>query len=127
MRTEEGWVEDDVVVAESSLLRVERDTGYGSVPGLEDKELADPAELERQVMLAEWGPILAIPIRWDYPAQCRGERRAGLGRFRHGGLLQATATVQPGIAFGKGASGGFEERLDHAEYRRGAADGRRSG
>jgi hypothetical protein len=46
---------------------VERDTGYGSVPGLEDEELADPAELERQVMLAEWGPILAIPIRWDRP------------------------------------------------------------
>ncbi len=67
MRTEEGWIEDGVVVAESTLIRVERDTGYGSVPGLDDKELADPAELERQVILAEWGPILAIPITWDRP------------------------------------------------------------
>jgi hypothetical protein len=43
-------------------VHVERDSGYGSVPGLEDEELADPAELERQVMLAEWGPILALPV-----------------------------------------------------------------
>jgi len=44
-------------------VRVERDTGYGSVPGLEDEDLADPAELERQVMIAEWGPILALPVK----------------------------------------------------------------
>jgi len=67
MKTEEVWIEDDVVVPESALLRVERNTGYGSVPGLDDEELADPAELERQVMLEEWGPVLAIPIRWDRP------------------------------------------------------------
>lgn len=41
---------------------VERYGGYGSVPGLEDKELADPAELERQVAHDEWGPILALPV-----------------------------------------------------------------
>ncbi len=41
---------------------VERHSGYGRVPGLEDEELADAAELERQVVLDEWGPILALPV-----------------------------------------------------------------
>jgi hypothetical protein len=43
-------------------VRVERPTGYGSVPGLEEEELADPEELERQVFIQEWGPILALPV-----------------------------------------------------------------
>ena len=34
---------------------------YGSVPGLDDDELADPQELERLVYIEEWGPILALP------------------------------------------------------------------
>jgi hypothetical protein len=42
-------------------IRVERPRGYGSVPGLDDGELADPEELERQVVLDMWGPILALP------------------------------------------------------------------
>ncbi len=64
MRTEEGFItEEDIVVPESALLSVERDSGYGSVPGLEDEELASPAELERQAFLAEWGPILALPCK----------------------------------------------------------------
>lgn len=44
-------------------LQVERQLGYGSVGGLEDEELADPHELERQVMIAEWRPILQLPVR----------------------------------------------------------------
>ena len=36
---------------------------YGSVPDLDDEELADPAELERQVFLQEWGPVLRLPVR----------------------------------------------------------------
>jgi len=64
MRTEEGVIiEEDIVVPESALLRVQRGSGYGRVPGLEDEDLADPAELERQAVLAEWGPILALPCR----------------------------------------------------------------
>lgn len=64
MRTEEGFItEEDIVVPESALLSVERDSGYGSVPGLEDEELASPMELERQAFLAEWGPILALPCK----------------------------------------------------------------
>ena len=45
------------------LVQVERDSGYGSVPGLDDEELANPEELERQVFMQEWGPILALPDR----------------------------------------------------------------
>ena len=55
-----GEIED---VPFSPLLHVERKNRYGSVPGLGDEELADPRELERQVMLQEWGPILALPVR----------------------------------------------------------------
>lgn len=63
MACEERGTSDGVEIAESPLLRVERDKGYGSVPGLDDEELADSAELERQVVLAEWGPILALPFK----------------------------------------------------------------
>ena len=55
--------ENGIVVPASALVGVERDTGYGRVPGLDDDELADPAELERWVMIQEWGPILALPVQ----------------------------------------------------------------
>jgi hypothetical protein len=35
------------------FIQVERQTGYGSVPGLDDSELADPEELERQIIIRE--------------------------------------------------------------------------
>jgi len=54
---------DDVVVAESALLKRERKDRYGSVPGLDDSELANPDELERQVYRQELAPILALPIQ----------------------------------------------------------------
>jgi len=50
---------DDVPV--SALLHQDRKNTYGGVPGLDDKELADPEELERVVYLQEWAPILALP------------------------------------------------------------------
>ncbi len=40
-----------------------RSNPYGSVPGLPDEELADPAELERVAMIAEWEPIMALPVQ----------------------------------------------------------------
>ena len=46
-----------------SPLLSEQGNRYGSVPGLPDEELADPWELERAVMLEEWGPVLALPVR----------------------------------------------------------------
>ena len=50
-----------VVVPGTVLVKVERKDRYGSVPGLDDEELADPAELERQVLKEEWWPILMLP------------------------------------------------------------------
>ena len=54
---------DDVVVAESALLKRVRKDRYGGVPGLDDSELANPDELERQVYRQELAPILALPIQ----------------------------------------------------------------
>jgi hypothetical protein len=54
---------DGVVVPESALRRAERRNLYGSVPGLDDEELAEPEELERQVFWQEWGPVLALPAQ----------------------------------------------------------------
>ena len=56
-------VVDGVVVPESALLRRERGNRYGSVPGLPDEELADPDELERQMYIEEFAPVLALPVR----------------------------------------------------------------
>ena len=55
--------EEGVEVPESVLLRRDRGHRYGSVPGLDDSELADPNELERQVFVQEFGPVLALPVR----------------------------------------------------------------
>jgi hypothetical protein len=54
---------ESVVVAESPLLRVERSSRYGSVPGLPDEELIDPAEVERLFFKQEFAPILALPVK----------------------------------------------------------------
>ena len=56
-------VVDGVVVPESALLQRERGSRYGSVPELPDEELADPEELERQIYIREFGPVLALPIK----------------------------------------------------------------
>ena len=46
----------------SALLKREHSNRYGSVPGLDDSELADPDELERQVLRQEFAPVLALPV-----------------------------------------------------------------
>lgn len=55
----------------SALLSVERKDRYGSVPGLDDEELAVPDELERQVYTDYFGPIMRLPRksrgRWIQP------------------------------------------------------------
>jgi len=56
---------DGVVVPESPLLRTERRNPYGSVPGLDDEELLDPAEIERLIVKQEFGPILALPVKTE--------------------------------------------------------------
>jgi hypothetical protein len=55
--------EDDEDDCECTLVYRERPDRYGRVPGLEDSELADPEELERQVVLQEWGPVLSLPVQ----------------------------------------------------------------
>ena len=44
------------------MLKLERKNRYGSVPGLDDNELADPNELERQVLRQEFGAVLTLPV-----------------------------------------------------------------
>jgi len=56
-------VYEGIVVPESPLLKRQHSNKYGSVPGLDDSELADPDELERQVLRQEFGPILALPVK----------------------------------------------------------------
>ncbi|MHC4581547.1 MAG: hypothetical protein ACYS14_08825 [Planctomycetota bacterium] len=56
-------VYEDIVVPESALLRRNMGNRYGSVSGLDDSELADPDELERQVLIQEFGPVLALPVK----------------------------------------------------------------
>ena len=63
---QESVCEDESGVNEGPVLSsvsARAKNRYGSVPGLEDEELADPAELERQVMMQEWGPVLMLPVR----------------------------------------------------------------
>ena len=50
-------------IPESPLLKVIRPSKYGSIPDLDDDELADPDELEEQVYREEFGPILTLPIK----------------------------------------------------------------
>ena len=49
----------------------ERPDRYGSVPGLDDEELADPAELERGVLREAFGLIMDLPVKgrrgWTRP------------------------------------------------------------
>ena len=54
---------EEVVVAESVLLKRVRKDRYGSVDGLDDSELANPDELERMVYREELAPILALPVQ----------------------------------------------------------------
>ncbi len=87
---------EDVPV--SALLSRRRAGRYGRVPGLDDSELADPAELERQVLWQEWGPVLALPVKGG------------------GGVIRAVADESGGLdwgAFGtvdfERCSGGFDK------------------
>jgi hypothetical protein len=53
--------EDGVEVAEPAWNCEQKVNRYGSVPGLADEELADPFELERQVIREEFEPVLMLP------------------------------------------------------------------
>jgi hypothetical protein len=59
---EQMFEDDEELAAEEVTVQGEQQSRYGSVPGLDDSELADPDELEQQVMLEEWGPVLLLPV-----------------------------------------------------------------
>ncbi|MFA6424670.1 MAG: hypothetical protein WCW64_00625 [Phycisphaerae bacterium] len=53
-----------VEVAPSAVLRrLHTSREYGSIPDLEDSELASPDELERQAIKAELAPVLCLPAK----------------------------------------------------------------
>ena len=70
-------VYDDIEVPVSALLKVEHGNRYGSVPGLDDSELAGPDELQRRVMAEEWGPVLALPVKGNRSGIRPGVDEAG--------------------------------------------------
>jgi hypothetical protein len=63
MSEEVFLIEDGVEVGAPVLLKRERPDRYGSVPGLDDSELANPDEIERCVLRAELEPVLLLPTR----------------------------------------------------------------
>lgn len=56
------------------MIAVERPDPYGTVPGLDKDELADPQELARMIFKEEWGPILDLPDRFPPRSHIRPER-----------------------------------------------------
>ena len=52
-----------VLVPSPASLKIERKNKYGSVEGLDDSEVIDPMELERQVILNEFKSIFFIPLQ----------------------------------------------------------------
>ena len=64
MNQEHIWIEEGAEVAPPAWQKpVNR---YGVVPGLEEDELASPAELERAYYQELWGPVLLIPCKKSY-------------------------------------------------------------
>lgn len=89
-----------IVVPEPVPVKVEKKDKWGHVPGLDDEELASPEELERAVLRAEWGPVLALPVQ-------------GKGSFR-------PDVDEDGFVFGAFASVDFERvksGFDKARYK----------
>ena len=58
----QNLIHNGVVVPESSALKATKNR-YGSVPGLDDSELADPEELEHQVFKEMYAPVWLLPER----------------------------------------------------------------
>ena len=51
------------IVPLTAVIAYRRKNKYGSIAGLPDDELADPEELERQVFIQEFAPVLALAVR----------------------------------------------------------------
>ena len=91
-----------IEVPVSFLARRNRLCRYGTVPGLPIEELADPDELERQVYLQEFAPVLQLPV----------QRRSGLPRPHY--------SEDFGLDWGAFGTVDFERRMprfDAAKYK----------
>ena len=101
-----------VVVPESALLRAEETNRYGSVPGLDDEELADPRELERHIMLEEWEPVLTLPA----PSE-RGAIGGPTDQFSSSGWSAfgavASERITAGVDKARSKADEFREELRH--------------
>ncbi|MCJ7655252.1 MAG: hypothetical protein MUO97_08165 [Dehalococcoidia bacterium] len=60
---DESYDDEDDEVPVCEYLPQDSFNKYGSVPGLDDEELADPDELERLIYQQEFGPVLALPVK----------------------------------------------------------------
>ena len=65
---DEMEMEPIIDVPASPAVGLEKSNPYGSVPGLSDDELADPAELDRWAFREQWGPVLDLPERYPRSA-----------------------------------------------------------
>ena len=65
MNNENMKISEGIEVPESVLLRREKKNKYGTVPGLDNDELANLDELERMVYQQEFGPVLALPVKFE--------------------------------------------------------------
>jgi hypothetical protein len=91
---------EDVPV--SAIPKVQRQSRYGSVEGLNDEELADPEELERQAMAEQWGPVLMLPAQNEHSE------------------IQPAVDESGGVDFGAFGTVDFERSLpefDKAKYK----------
>ena len=86
-------VYDGVVVPESVIVKREKVNRYGSVPGLEDDELADPDEIERQVYREELAPVLQVPVKGIRHGQIGGVTEDGSVDFGAFGTVDFERTM----------------------------------
>ena len=58
---DESQIFDIDGVPMSAVIKVVRPDKYGTVPDLDDEELADPEELERVIFIEDYAPLLLFP------------------------------------------------------------------
>ena len=76
-----------------TILKLQAGNRYGSVPGLDDSELADPDELERQILIQEFEPILALPVKVRKSWRCHGVDGEGCVDFGAFGTVDFSRTM----------------------------------
>ena len=78
----QNLIHKGVVAPKIIAVDVEKKKEYGSVPGLDDDELADPEEIEQQVLKELYAPIWLLPYeRRVYNPSFESEGTAGSNAF----------------------------------------------